>query len=663
MNPPGGCRFHTRCPVAQPRCTSDPPALLPLDDGRRVRCHFPFSLDRRGTDRHDPRMPAIDLTYLNGLDVAALALTDDEILAAVEGGLRAQGLGQTVLEPRVHLVPGELRQGPFQRAARRRRAARRGRRQGRRRLRRQLEAGLPSELAVLTLFDPADRRAARDPRCLGADRHAHRRDVRARRQASRAEGREGAGPHRRARHGVLERPAHRSPVRLRRDPRAFAAAREPRARSPTKLERDLGKPVIVTDDWESCVRGADIVVEASRLPEPQPLLRTEWIKPGALVIPYGTMSAVEITLTDIMAKIVVDDWGQCRKGMPFGALRRARRRGQAARGQPARRAGADRRRPEAGPGARRRDEPVLASRPVALRHRARLRAARQGEAPRASARRCASSELRSRCTRMYDVTPDGARALARAARARGARRGGSDRVHRPRRAGAARRAVGARRSRRRVHVRLSARDALSATSARWRRRSPCSRTTIAPTYRRSGWSVPTALSTRSPRRSATGSAGLAEHSHSGFNAPRHALLAHRTATRPQALSRVDRAAGASARRACGARRRSASMSSPIDAYWWWLLQRHDPAPASGIPRDRGDARRADAAARVRGGLSRRVGAATDRGAARAARGCTSDARTSPRSASGGSPRSRAPTTRRWPNSIARAHAAGYPLPA
>ena len=91
---------------------------------------------------------------------------------------------------------------------------------------------------------------------------------------------------------------------------------------PSKLERDLGKAVIVTDDWESCVRGADIVVEASRLPEPQPLLRTEWIKPGALVIPYGTMSAVEITLTDIMTKIVVDDWGQCRKGMPFGSLRR-----------------------------------------------------------------------------------------------------------------------------------------------------------------------------------------------------------------------------------------------------------------------------------------------------------------------------------------------------
>jgi ornithine cyclodeaminase/alanine dehydrogenase-like protein (mu-crystallin family) len=54
---------------------------------------------------------------------------------------------------------------------------------------------------------------------------------------------------------------------------------------------------------------------------PQPLLQTGWIKPGALVVPYGTMSAVELSLTDIMDKVVVDDWGQCRKGLPYGALR------------------------------------------------------------------------------------------------------------------------------------------------------------------------------------------------------------------------------------------------------------------------------------------------------------------------------------------------------
>ena len=47
VNPPSGCRFHTRCPVAQPRCTTDAPALTDLGSARSVRCHFPYSLDPR----------------------------------------------------------------------------------------------------------------------------------------------------------------------------------------------------------------------------------------------------------------------------------------------------------------------------------------------------------------------------------------------------------------------------------------------------------------------------------------------------------------------------------------------------------------------------------------------------------------------------------------
>jgi len=87
-----------------------------------------------------------------------------------------------------------------------------------------------------------------------------------------------------------------------------------------RLAQDLGKKIIVTEDWRSCVEGADIVVEASRLSAPEPLLKTEWIKPAAFIVPYGTMSAVELSLTDICHKLVVDDWGQC-KGGPFGSLR------------------------------------------------------------------------------------------------------------------------------------------------------------------------------------------------------------------------------------------------------------------------------------------------------------------------------------------------------
>ena len=47
VNPPSGCRFHTRCPVAQKRCAAEPPAFVEAGAGRRVRCHFPYSLDPR----------------------------------------------------------------------------------------------------------------------------------------------------------------------------------------------------------------------------------------------------------------------------------------------------------------------------------------------------------------------------------------------------------------------------------------------------------------------------------------------------------------------------------------------------------------------------------------------------------------------------------------
>lgn len=82
------------------------------------------------------------------------------------------------------------------------------------------------------------------------------------------------------------------------------------------------RPVRVVDNWRDCLEGVDIMVEASRLPEPQPLFLIEWVKKGAIVAPYGPMSAVELSLTDIIDKIVVVDRGQCGPGRPFGSLRR-----------------------------------------------------------------------------------------------------------------------------------------------------------------------------------------------------------------------------------------------------------------------------------------------------------------------------------------------------
>ncbi|MDG6094652.1 ABC transporter ATP-binding protein [Acetobacter sp. AN02] len=43
VSPPPGCRFHTRCPVVQERCSKERPELRPLEGGRLVACHFPLA--------------------------------------------------------------------------------------------------------------------------------------------------------------------------------------------------------------------------------------------------------------------------------------------------------------------------------------------------------------------------------------------------------------------------------------------------------------------------------------------------------------------------------------------------------------------------------------------------------------------------------------------
>jgi ornithine cyclodeaminase len=246
-------------------------------------------------------------------------MTDAEILGAVERALVAQGSGETVIEPRVHLIPDPAFNGHFNV------------------LRGYIapldlagikivgdyvnnyKLGLPSEMAMLNLFDPRtgapvamiDATFVTDARtgamtALGA-RHLARRE-------SKILGHVGARGtsywNVRLLNSLFDFDEIRVHSRRPESRNAFAA----------RLERDLGKKIVVTEDWETCVRGADIVVEASRLERPTPMLKTEWIKPGAFVVPYGTMSAIEFSLTDIMDKLVVDDWGQCKGGI-FGSLR------------------------------------------------------------------------------------------------------------------------------------------------------------------------------------------------------------------------------------------------------------------------------------------------------------------------------------------------------
>jgi ornithine cyclodeaminase/alanine dehydrogenase-like protein (mu-crystallin family) len=265
------------------------------------------------------RPAEIHLTYLNGPDIERLELQDAEILAAVEGGLVAQGRGETVIEPRVHLEPDPAFKGHFNV------------------LRgyvaplgvagvkivgdyvENYKRGLPSEMALLNLFDPrtgmplavVDAAGITDMRtgamtALGAKHLAP--------PTPRVLGHVGARGTAYWNVRLLDHLFDFEEIRVH--------SRRPESREAfaDRLGADLGKPVKAVASWRDCLEGADILVEASRLEKPEPLFETRWVKPGSLVIPYGTMSAVGIDLTDIMDKIVVDDWGQCRTGR-LGALR------------------------------------------------------------------------------------------------------------------------------------------------------------------------------------------------------------------------------------------------------------------------------------------------------------------------------------------------------
>ncbi|MCY7307641.1 MAG: ornithine cyclodeaminase family protein, partial [Rhodoferax sp.] len=239
-------------------------------------------------------MKPIYINYLNGPDIEALAISDDEILAAIETSLAAQGRGECVIEPRMHLNPKAGVDGHF--------IVLRGAIGSPINLAGVKVVGdfvdnykqdLPSEVGMLTLFDPQtgipvaiiDATAITDMRtgavtAIGAKYLA--------RKNSRVLGHIGARGTAYWNVRLLDKLFNFDEIRV------HSARSESRSSFGERLSHDLGKPVRVCDNWQDTVLGADIVVEASRLREPTPLLKTEWIKPGALVVPYGTMSAVEL---------------------------------------------------------------------------------------------------------------------------------------------------------------------------------------------------------------------------------------------------------------------------------------------------------------------------------------------------------------------------------
>ncbi|MDE2790935.1 MAG: ornithine cyclodeaminase family protein [Paracoccaceae bacterium] len=263
--------------------------------------------------------PEVHIDVLNRFDIEGATLTDAEILTAVETGLAMQGQGLTALEPRTHIRPRAGADGHFN--------VLRGWIGG------DIDSagtkvvgdfvdnyreGRPSEYGILTLFDPRTGapKAILDATGITEMRTGAMTAIGARHLAP---------PNPRVLGHVGARGTAYWNVRLLAslfdfdEIRVHSRRPESRDRFAARLASELDRTVIATEDWKSCLEGADILVEASRLRRPEPHFRTEWIKPGSLVVHYGTMSAVELSITGIMDKIVMDDWGQAHGS--FGALR------------------------------------------------------------------------------------------------------------------------------------------------------------------------------------------------------------------------------------------------------------------------------------------------------------------------------------------------------
>lgn len=264
-------------------------------------------------------MAKLEIAYLGKPEIDRLRFSNDEILRAVERGLVAAGQGQTVIEPRVHLTPDPSFHGHFNV------------------LRGYVAAlgyagvkvvgdfvdnykqGLPSELALLNLFCP---RTGVPKAVIDA---AGITDMRT--GALTALGAKWLAP---AQPKILGHigargTAYWNVVLLDHlfdfdEIRVHSRRAESRDAFGACLQNVLGKPIKVTETWQDCLDGADILVEASRLPEPTPLFHRDWLRKGALVVPYGTMSSLPLDFIQGIDKFVMDDLGQMRAG-PFGALR------------------------------------------------------------------------------------------------------------------------------------------------------------------------------------------------------------------------------------------------------------------------------------------------------------------------------------------------------
>ena len=89
---------------------------------------------------------------------------------------------------------------------------------------------------------------------------------------------------------------------------------ETRERLADEIRSRLALNAVACDSAEDTVRDADIVVEATRLEKAAVLIDDAWLKPDCLLVTYGWVMATDPATVQRASKVVVDDWEQCCKG-------------------------------------------------------------------------------------------------------------------------------------------------------------------------------------------------------------------------------------------------------------------------------------------------------------------------------------------------------------
>jgi ornithine cyclodeaminase len=256
-------------------------------------------------------MAGIDILFLSKEDVESLDLGLQEIMDVVELGLKAHGEKKVVMPSKDHLaldypeklfnilkgyvepvnVAGVKVIGDFQK---------------------NYEYGLPSELALITLYRPE----TGAPFCI-------------------LDGtlttwmRTGAVTAVGAKYLANNKPRVLGHIGVRgtawynvamldllfdfEEIRVTSKRPESRERFAGEMSERLNKRVVVKETAEKTVRDADIIIDASRLLEHEVLVKDEWVKPGALIQPYGAVLSVGPTLPFTVDKMFVDDWNQCQQ--------------------------------------------------------------------------------------------------------------------------------------------------------------------------------------------------------------------------------------------------------------------------------------------------------------------------------------------------------------